>query len=139
LYKLRGSLINLINKNMTELKQIYKCNVCGNIVEMVRSGTGELVCCGVPMELKQEKTEDEGMEKHVPVIERTAIGVIVSVGKIPHPMESTHYIEWIEVITEHRVYRKYLEPGQEPSAEFCLEAERISARAYCNVHGLWKS
>jgi superoxide reductase len=126
-------------KMATELKQIYKCNVCGNMVEMVHSGAGELVCCGQPMELKQEKNQDEGQEKHVPVVEKTTSGVIVKVGEVPHPMESEHYIEWIEVITEHRVYRKHLEPGQEPSAEFFLEAEHIEARAYCNVHGLWKN
>ena len=124
---------------MTELNQIYKCNVCGNIVEMAHSGAGELVCCGQSMELKQEKSEEEGMEKHKPVIEKTDIGVIVRVGSVAHPMETEHYIEWIEVITEHRVYRKHLEPGQEPMAEFCLEAENLSARAYCNVHGLWKN
>ncbi|MFA5962257.1 MAG: desulfoferrodoxin [Parcubacteria group bacterium] len=124
---------------MTELNQIYKCNICGNIVEMVHAGAGELVCCGDPMELKQSKTEDEGREKHKPVIERTDIGVIVRIGEVPHPMISEHYIEWIEVVTEHRVYRKHLEPGAEPQAEFCLEAEHITARAYCNVHGLWQN
>jgi len=91
------------------------------------------------MELKQPKTEDEGLEKHKPVIERTDIGVIVRIGEMAHPMVSEHYIEWIEVVTEHRVYRKFLEPGMEPQAEFCLEAEHITARAYCNVHGLWKN
>lgn len=124
---------------MSEINQIYKCNVCGNMVEMVHVGGGELVCCEQPMELKQEKKEDEGQEKHVPVLEKTETGVIVSVGSVPHPMESEHYIEWIEVITEHRTYRKQLEPGQEPVAEFFLQAEHISARAYCNVHGLWKN
>jgi len=124
---------------MTELKQIYKCNVCGNIVEMVHAGAGEMTCCGEVMELKQEKSEEEGTEKHKPVVEKTSEGVIVTIGSVPHPMESEHYIEWIEVVTEHRVYRKNLEPGQEPSAEFFLQAEHIFARAYCNVHGLWKS
>lgn len=124
---------------MTEINQIYKCNICGNIVELVHSGVGELVCCEQPMELKQGKSEDEGKEKHVPVIEKTDIGVIVKVGNLPHPMESEHYIEWIEVVTEHRTYRKKLEPGNEPMAEFCLEAEHVTARAYCNVHGLWIS
>jgi superoxide reductase len=124
---------------MTNTLEVYKCNVCGNVVKVVHVGVGELVCCDQPMELKQEKFEDEGMEKHVPVIERTGTGVIVTVGKTLHPMESEHYIEWIEIITEHRCYRKFLEPGQEPSAEFFIEAEHISARAYCNVHGLWKS
>jgi len=124
---------------MTDLNQIYKCNVCGNMVEVVHSGAGELVCCGQPMELKIEKTEEEKYEKHRPVIERTSDGVIVRVGSVPHPMESEHYIEWIEVATEHRTYRKNLEPGMEPMAEFCLEAEHLEARAYCNIHGLWKS
>ena len=124
---------------MTELNQIYKCNVCGNIVEVVHNGFGELVCCGVAMEHIHGKIEDEGLEKHKPVIERTDTGVIVRIGEVPHPMESVHYIEWIEVVTEHRTYRKFLEPGTEPQAEFFLEAEHITARAYCNVHGLWKN
>jgi superoxide reductase len=124
---------------MTESKQIYKCNVCGNMVEVVHIGGGELVCCGQPMELKQEKYEEEGREKHIPMVEKTSSGVIVRVGSVDHPMEPEHYIEWVEVTTEHRVYRKQLEPGQEPQAEFFLEAEHLSVRAYCNVHGLWKS
>jgi len=124
---------------MTEKKQIYKCDVCGNIISVLHNGAGELVCCSQPMQLKLEKTQEGGMEKHKPVIERTAMGVIVRVGETPHPMESEHYIEWIEVITEHRTYRKELAPGVEAMAEFFLEAENISARAYCNVHGLWKS
>lgn len=124
---------------MTEINQIFKCNVCGNIVEMVHSGVGELVCCGQPMELKQEKTEDEGMEKHVPIIEKNETGIIVRVGNIAHPMTSEHHIEWIEVITEHRTYRKRLDLDQEPWAEFFLEAQVLTVRAYCNVHGLWKN
>jgi superoxide reductase len=124
---------------MTELNQIFKCNVCGNIAEVVHSGAGELVCCGQPMELQQEKTEEEGIEKHKPVVERTETGVIVTIGSTPHPMESEHYIEWAEVITEHRSYRKHLKPGQEPQAQFSLQAKNITVRAYCNVHGLWKS
>lgn len=124
---------------MTELNQIYKCNVCGNVVEMAHNGAGELVCCDQLMELMQEKTEEEKYEKHRPIIEKTASGVIVRVGNEAHPMESEHYIEWIEIITEHRVYRKNLEPGMEPAAEFFLEAERLEARAYCNIHGLWTS
>jgi superoxide reductase len=124
---------------MTELNQIYKCSVCGNIIEMVHTGVGELVCCGQPMDQQIEKNEGEGQEKHAPIIERTSDGVIVTIGSKPHPMKSEHYIEWIEVITEHRVYRKHLEPGMDPQAEFFLEAEHIEARAYCNIHGLWKS
>lgn len=135
---MQNTKYQILNK-MTELNQVYKCNVCGNIVEMVHAGEGELVCCGQPMELKQMKSEEEGTEKHQPVIERTDIGVIVRVGSVAHPMETEHYIEWIELVTEHRTYRKQLEPGDEPMAEFCLEAEHVEARAYCNVHGLWKN
>jgi superoxide reductase len=124
---------------MIELKQIYKCNICGNIIEMIHSGVGELVCCGQSMELQREKNQDEGQEKHIPVIEKTENGVIVKIGNVPHPMTSEHYIEWIEIVTEHRTYKKFLEPGTEPVAEFFLEAEHLEARAYCNVHGLWKN
>lgn len=122
---------------MTQLKQIYKCNVCGNIVEVLHTGVGQLVCCGQPMELKEEKKEDVGQEKHVPVIEKTENGVRVKVGSVPHPMEKEHYIEWIEIIADGQSCRKFLEPGQAPEAEFETKAEKISAREYCNVHGLW--
>lgn len=124
---------------MTEQLQIYKCNVCGNIVEILHTGAGELVCCGQPMELQKEKTEEEGLEKHVPVIEKTETGVKVKVGSVPHPMEEGHYIEWVELVADGRVYRKFLRPGDRPEAEFCIRAEKIEAREYCNVHRLWKS
>jgi len=124
---------------MTELKQIYKCNICGNIVEVLHVGVGQLVCCGQPMELLTEKTKDVGLEKHVPVIEKTGKGVKVKVGSIPHPMEQKHYIEWIEIIADGRVYRKFLKPGDKPEAEFKITLEKIMAREYCNIHGLWKS
>jgi len=124
---------------MTKKNQIYKCNICGNIVEVLHAGIGELVCCGQPMELLKEKTEDEGTEKHVPIIEKTNKGFKVKVGSIPHPMEEKHYIEFIEVIADGKVYRKFLKPGQSPEAEFCIQADNIIAREYCNVHGLWKS
>ena len=124
---------------MTELKQIYKCNICGNIVEVLHPGTGTLVCCGQPMELLKEKTEDVGQEKHVPVIEKTETGIKVKVGSVPHPMEENHYIEWIEIIADGSVYRKFLKPGDNPEAEFEIKAEKIEAREYCNIHGLWKS
>ncbi|UCD06865.1 MAG: desulfoferrodoxin [Candidatus Aenigmatarchaeota archaeon] len=123
---------------MTEINQIYKCNVCGNVVEVLHAGAGELVCCGQPMELLKEKTEDEGQEKHVPVIEKTETGVKVKVGSVPHPMEENHYIEWIEVIAEGKVCRKQLKPGEQPEAEFEVKADNIQAREYCNIHGLWK-
>ena len=124
---------------MVKLKEIYKCNVCGNIVEVLHAGIGELVCCGKPMELLTEKLQDAGNEKHVPVIEKTATGVKVKVGSIPHPMEEKHYIEWIELHADETAYRKFLKPAEKPEAEFCVTAKKLSARDYCNIHGLWKS
>jgi len=124
---------------MTNVKEVYKCNVCGNIVEVLHAGVGELACCGQPMQLLTEKMQDVGNEKHVPVIEKTATGVKVKVGSIPHPMEEKHYIEWIELHADNHVYRKFLHPGEKPEAEFYVTAKKISAREYCNVHGLWKS
>jgi len=124
---------------MTELKQIYKCNICGNIVEVLHAGAGELVCCGQPMQPFEEKTEDEGREKHVPVIERIEDGVKVKVGSVPHPMEDAHHIEWVEVIADGKSCRKFLKPGEQPEAEFEIGAEQVTAREYCSVHGLWKS
>ncbi len=124
---------------MIAQKQVYKCNVCGNIVEVLYIGGGQLVCCGKPMELLQEKTQDVGSEKHVPIIEKTERGVIVKVGSISHPMEEKHYIEWIEIIAGGKYCRKFLKPGDKPEAEFEVQAENITAREYCNLHGLWKS
>ena len=124
---------------MTELRQVYKCNICGNIVEVLHTGVGKLVCCGQPMELQKEKTEDVGREKHMPVIEKTWSGVKVKVGPVSHPMEEKHYIEWIELIADGKSYRKFLKPGSEPEAEFEIKADSIAAREYCNLHGLWKS
>ncbi len=122
---------------MAEQKQIYKCNICGNIVEVLHGGVGELVCCNKPMKLMTENTEDAAQEKHVPVIEKTETGVKVKVGSVEHPMESDHYIEWIEVIAGGKVYRQDLNPGDAPTAEFNIKTEDITARAYCNLHGLW--
>jgi superoxide reductase len=124
---------------MTEQKQIYKCNICGNIVEVLHAGVGQLVCCGQPMELLTEKTKDVGLEKHVPVLEKTEKGIKVKVGSIPHPMEPKHYIEWVEILADGRVYRKFFKPGDKPEAEFKITAAKIEAREYCNIHGLWKS
>jgi superoxide reductase len=125
---------------MTEMNQIYKCNKCGNIVELLHTGVGELVCCGEPMELQMEKTNDVGNEKHVPVIEKTETGYKVKIGSVPHPMEEAHFIEWVELIVpEGQNCRKFLKPGDAPEAEFTTQAENVSAREYCNVHGLWKS
>jgi superoxide reductase len=124
---------------MTEKLQIYKCEVCGNIAEMLHTGAGELVCCGQPMKLYQENTTDAAKEKHVPVIEKTAAGFKVMVGSVAHPMEEKHYIEWIEVIADGKAYRKFLNPGEAPEATFEIKAEKVTAREYCNLHGLWKA
>ena len=124
---------------MTEKLQIYKCEVCGNIVEMLHAGAGQLVCCGAPMKLYQENTTDAAKEKHVPVIEKTATGFKVKVGSVAHPMESVHFIEWIEVIADGQAYRKFLNPGEAPEVTFEIKADKITAREYCNLHGLWKA
>jgi superoxide reductase len=123
---------------MAEKLEIYKCKVCGNIVEVLHGGDGELVCCGQPMENLAEKTADQGKEKHVPVIEKISGGYKVKVGSVPHPMEDKHYIEWIELLADGRAYRQFLEPGMAPEAVFNIEADSVSAREHCNVHGLWK-
>ena len=125
---------------MTKLGEVYKCEICGNIVEMVHAGVGALVCCGEEMKLLDEKTEDSSVEKHVPYIEKTENGVLVKVGQNQnHPMEEKHYIEWIQIIANGTSYRKFLKPGDKPQAEFKIKADKITAREYCNIHGLWKS
>ena len=124
---------------MIALKQVYKCNVCGNIVEVIHAGGGELVCCGEPMNLLAEKQTDTGQEKHVPVIENATGGLKVKVGSVPHPMEKEHYIEWVEVITDGKGCRKFLKPGDKPEADFEIKGGDVTAREYCNVHGLWKA
>ncbi len=124
---------------MTALNQIYKCEVCGNIVEVLHTGAGELVCCGEPMKLLKENTVDAAKEKHVPVIEKSADSVTVKVGSVAHPMEEKHYIEFIELIADGKVYRKFLKPGDQPEATFKIKADNVSAREYCNLHGLWKA
>jgi superoxide reductase len=124
---------------MTERLQVYKCEVCGNIVEVLHEGAGELVCCGQPMNLLVANTVDAAKEKHVPVIEKAANGVTVKIGSAPHPMEEKHYIEWIEIIANGRAYRQFLKPGDTPQATFDIQANRIEAREYCNIHGLWKA
>lgn len=124
---------------MTQQNQVYKCNVCGNIVEVLHSGAGELVCCGQPMQLLEANTVDAAQEKHVPVIEKTKKGVKVKIGSVPHPMEEKHYIEWIEIIADGQVYKKFLKPGDQPEAEFCVQTKKIQAREHCNLHGLWQA
>jgi len=124
---------------MIKQKQIYKCSECGNIVEVLYVGGGVLVCCGKPMTLQEENTVDASKEKHVPVIEKMENGFLVKVGSEAHPMEETHYIEWIEIIAGDKSYRKFLKPGDAPEAEFKIDDKAIEARVYCNLHGLWKS
>lgn len=124
---------------MTEKNGVYKCEACGNIVEVLHTGDGDLVCCGQPMKFFAPNTVDAAKEKHVPVIEKTATGVKVKVGSVPHPMEEKHYIEFIEIMADGKVYRQDLAPGQKPEAEFCVKADSIVAREYCNIHGLWKA
>ena len=125
-----------------ERGQIYRCNVCGNIVELIHVGGGNLICCGTEMELLNEEPKDVGVEKHVPVLEKTEKGFKVKVGSVPHPMEETHFIEWIELQAGDEVCKKFLKPGDTPEAEFELEDVDLSdvkAREYCTIHGLWRS
>ncbi len=124
---------------MTKLNEIYKCNVCGNTVSIVNTGIGELVCCGIPMELVNVNSVDATLEKHVPVIEKTDTGIKVKVGSIAHPMTEDHYIQWIEVVSDKLSYKKFLKPGDTPEALFNIQTNKITVRAYCNLHGLWKN
>ena len=124
---------------MVKRLEVYKCETCGNIIEVLHGGKGELVCCGKPMNLLVENTVDAAKEKHVPVIEKVEGGVKVKVGEVAHPMEEKHFIEWIEIIADGKTYRQYLNPGETPEAIFNVEAQQITAREYCNIHGLWKA
>ena len=124
---------------MAQQLEVYKCEVCGNIVEVLHGGTGELVCCGQPMKRFVENTVDAAKEKHVPVVEKTATGCKVKVGSVAHPMEEKHWIEWVEVIVGGKAYRQFLKPGEAPEATFDIKADKVTAREYCNLHGLWKA
>ncbi|OQX94807.1 desulfoferrodoxin [candidate division KSB1 bacterium 4572_119] len=124
---------------MTKLNQVYKCEMCGNIIEVLHTGAGELVCCNQSMKLLEENTTDAATEKHVPVIEKSGDTVTVKVGSIDHPMLDEHYIEFIELIADGQVYRKFLDPGEKPEATFKVSADKVEAREYCNLHGLWKA
>ena len=124
---------------MAEKLEIYKCEVCGNIIEVLHGEKGELVCCEKPMNLIKENTVDAAKEKHVPVTEKIDGGVKVKLGDVAHPMEEKHYIEWIEIIAGGKAYRQFLNPGEAPEATFNVEADQVTARGYCNLHGLWKS
>lgn len=122
-----------------ERLQVYKCDLCGNIVEMLHASTGDLVCCGESMILQAENTVDAAQEKHVPVIEKIDGGFKVKVGSVAHPMEESHYIQWIEVIADGKAYMEFLKPGGAPEAEFKIDADSVTAREYCNLHGHWKA
>lgn len=125
---------------MTIKKAIYRCSICGNVVEVLDTGVGELVCCGQAMSMLEAQTVDnEGNEKHVPVIEKVVGGYKVRVGSNPHPMVEDHYIEWIELSSGETCIRKYLKPSDEPEATFYFQGDDVKARIYCNIHFLWKS
>lgn len=123
---------------MAQRLEVYKCELCGNIVEVLHGGKGELVCCGQPMKLLKENTVDAAKEKHVPVAEKIPGGFKVKVGAVAHPMEEKHYIEWIELLADGRSYLQFLTPGSAPEATFMVEAASATPRAYCNLHGQWK-
>ena len=125
---------------MTNLRELYKCNICGNVVEIAHEGAPSLVCCNEPMNKLEAKTEDQGQEKHVPVVSESDHGVKVVVGSVEHPMEDKHYIKFIEVLTKDKVLRTELSPGMKPEASFCAKKDDIvEVREYCTVHDLWKS
>ena len=124
---------------MAKKNDVFKCELCGNIVSMLHVGGGELVCCGQPMTLSEPNTVDAAQEKHVPVIEKSDHGFVVKVGALAHPMEAAHYIQWIEVVADGKVYRTFLNPGEAPEATFCIDAQTVVAYAYCNLHGYWKA
>ena len=123
---------------MAKQMEVYVCESCGNVVEVLRGGAGELVCCGQPMQLLEEQTADAANEKHVPVIEKVEGGVKVKVGSVPHPMQEEHFIEWIQICADGQVHRQFLNPGDAPEATFETAAAEVGAREHCNVHGLWK-
>lgn len=124
---------------MRKRYQVYKCEVCGNIVQVLHGGVGSMICCNRPMKLLDEQTKEAGSEKHVPIIEQTNDGILVKVGSIQHPMDPDHYIEWIEVISGDKIYRKHLEPGMAPEVNFKIDGNESIAREYCTVHGMWRS
>ncbi|HUT57184.1 MAG TPA: desulfoferrodoxin [Phycisphaerae bacterium] len=123
----------------TERAQMYRCEVCGIVAEVIEGGAGEMICCGEPMKLLKENTVDAAKEKHVPVATKTDTGWHVVVGSTPHPMEAKHYIQWIEIIADGKAYRQYLKPGDKPEATFCIDAASVTARELCNLHGMWKA
>jgi superoxide reductase len=119
--------------------ELYKCEICGNIVEVLNAGGPPLVCCGENMKLQEENTVDAAKEKHVPVIEMGNGQTTVKIGSVPHPMEEKHYIQWVELIADGKAYMQFLKPGEEPKAVFPITASKVTAREYCNLHGHWKA
>lgn len=125
---------------MTNSKEIYKCEICGNIIEVLHSGQGELICCNQPMKLQAPNTKDAAIEKHVPQIQELSEGVLIQIGEQEHPMTEEHFIEWIEIQTVNRSHKTFLESGQKPEAIFAIAKNKITkVRAYCNLHGLWEN
>lgn len=124
---------------MSQKNAVYKCAICGNVATILHAEAPDIHCCGQPMDILTENTEDAAQEKHVPVIEKTDAGTKVKVGSEPHPMELTHYIEWIELSNEETTCRQFLSPNEAPEAEFCLTGDKLIAKAYCNIHGFWKA
>ncbi len=124
---------------MAKQLEVYKCEHCGNIVEVLHGGAAPLVCCNEKMKLMAENTVDAAQEKHVPVIEMGDGVITVKVGSVPHPMEEKHYIEWVELLADGKAYRQFLTPGEKPEAVFNLTASQVTAREYCNLHGHWKA
>ena len=124
---------------MAQALEIYKCEACGNIVEVLHAGAGQLVCCGSPMTLQTANTVEASKEKHVPVIERGDGTITVKIGSVPHPMESVHFIEWIELIADGEVHRAMLQPGQAPEATFAVTADQVTVREFCSLHGQWSA
>ncbi len=119
--------------------EVYKCELCGNIVETLQTGGGTLSCCGQEMTLLVENTVDAAKEKHLPVIEKCEAGILVKVGSVAHPMEEKHYIQWIELLVDGKAYRQFLNPGDAPEAFFPITGDDVVAREYCNLHGQWKA
>jgi len=124
---------------MAKRGEVYKCQICGIITEILHEGEDEMVCCNQPMTLMQEKTAEEGLtEKHLPVVEKSEKGILVKIGSVPHPMEETHWIEWVEIQTASgKIMKKFLKPSDTPEVEFDTGEKVIAAREYCNLHGLW--
>ena len=116
----------------------YRCKKCGNIVELIHDGGGELFCCGEPMVELKGNTTDAATEKHVPVVEKKGIGVLVNVGSVAHPMTAEHWIQFIAVVTKHGIFRKHLTPQDKPEAAFDCIGDVVAVYEYCNLHGLWK-